>query len=255
MILARKVKIKSADRNIVTCGSLSECSKRCLSILDGAFPAQQQTPIFHRQKPVDAASVRNNTMKHNVFAVLVGTAALGAATIAAAQSTTPATTGSYSSMNVGAAPIHGLDGPAFSAAASDANGFQIAASRLSLTRSQRSDVKDYARRIISESQTSQQTLMASLSNDQRKIARPSTRLSAERASMLKMLRSTPRGSFDNLYLTQSAQVQQGNWATYKGYAEDGADQSLKQVAGNGVPIIEQQLQQGSALLPSSLSAN
>src|SRR3546814_1604713 len=65
-------------------------------------------------KPVDAASVRNKTMKRTVFAVLVGTAALGAATIAAAQSTTPATTGSYSSMNVGAAPIHGLDGPAFS---------------------------------------------------------------------------------------------------------------------------------------------
>src|SRR3546814_8337104 len=70
--------------------------------------------------------------------------------------------------------------------------------------------------------------------------------------MLKMLRNTPRSSFDNLYLTQSAQVQQGNWATYKGYAEDGADQSLKQVAGNGVPIIEQQLQQGGALLPSAL---
>src|SRR3546814_16851476 len=60
-------------------------------------------------KPVDAASVRNKTMKRTVFAVLVGTAALGAATLAAAQSTTPATTGSYSSMNVGAAPIHGLD--------------------------------------------------------------------------------------------------------------------------------------------------
>src|SRR3546814_9027621 len=48
-------------------------------------------------KPVDAASVRNKTMKRTVFAVLVGTAALGAATIAAAQSTTPATTGSYTS--------------------------------------------------------------------------------------------------------------------------------------------------------------
>src|SRR3546814_15607995 len=88
-----------------------------------------------------------------------------------------------------------------------------------------------------------------------KIARPTTRLSAERASMLKMLRNTPRSSFDNLYLTQSAQVQQGNWATYKGYAEDGADQSLKQVAGNGVPIIEQQPQQGGPLLPSAPPAN
>src|SRR3546814_14804117 len=112
-------------------------------------------------------------------------------------------------MNVGAAPIHGLDGPAFSAAASDANGFQIAASRLSLTRSQRSDVKDYARRLISESQTSQQTLMASLSNDQRKIARTTTRLSAERASMPKMLRKTPRRSFANHYLPHSPQAPPG----------------------------------------------
>lgn len=194
-------------------------------------------------------------MKRVMISVLIGTAMLGAPTVALSQSTIPATTGRYSSGDVGVAPIHGLDGPAFLAAASDANQFQIAASRLSLTRSQRSDVKDYARRIISESQTSQQTLLASLNNDQRRIARPTTRLSAERASMLKMLRSTPRGSFDNLYLTQSAQVQQGNWAAYKGYAEDGVDQSLKQVAGNGVPIIEQQLQQGGALLPSALSAN
>ncbi|WP_028657401.1 DUF4142 domain-containing protein [Novosphingobium sp. B-7] len=194
-------------------------------------------------------------MKLTMISLLLGTAMLAVPAVTSAQSTTPAMTGSYSSVNVGVGPVHGLDAPAFSAAASDANQFQIAASRLSLARSQRSDVKAYAQRIISESQTSQQTLLASLNNDQRKIAKPTTRLSAERASMLKMLRSTPRSSFDNLYLTQSAQVQQGNWATYKGYAEDGADQSLKQVAGNGVPIIEQQLQQGGALLPSALSGN
>lgn len=194
-------------------------------------------------------------MKCAMISVLLGTAMLSVPTVVSAQSTMPALTGSYSSADAGVTPVHGLDGPSFSAAASDANQFQIAASRLSLTRSQRSDVKNYARRIISESQTSQQTLLASLNNDQRRITRPTTRLSAERASMLKMLKSTPRGSFDNLYLTQSARVQQGNWATYKGYAEDGADQSLKQVAGNGVPIIEQQLQQGDALLPSALSAN
>src|SRR3546814_14563756 len=99
-------------------------------------------------KPVDAASVRNKTMKRTVFAVLVGTAALGAATIAAAQSTTPATTGSYSSMNVGAAPIHGLDGPAFSAAASDANGFPIAPHRPRLTPPTPTDHNDSARPTI-----------------------------------------------------------------------------------------------------------
>lgn len=193
-------------------------------------------------------------MKRTFLAVLLGTAVLGTASIASAQSTMPATTGSYSSAEVGVMPVHGMDGPAFSTAASDANQYQIAAARLSQTRSQRSDVKDYARRMMAQSQTSQQTLMASLNNDRRKIARPSMRLSAERASMLKMLRRTPRSSFDNLYLTQSAQVQQANWAAYKGYAEDGADEPLRQVAGNGVPIIEMQLQQGGNLLPSALVA-
>lgn len=194
-------------------------------------------------------------MKRAIFAALLGTAALGVATIAVAQSTTPATTGNYSSANVGVLPTLGLDAPAFSAAASDDNQFQIAAGRLSLDRSQRADVKDYARHIISDSETAQKTLIASLSNDQRKIAKPTSELSAQRASMLKMLEKTPSRSFDNLYLTQSAQVQQASWAAYKGYAQDGADQSLKQVAGNGVPIIEQQLQQGNALLPSALSGN
>src|SRR3546814_20796960 len=81
-------------------------------------------------KPVAAASVRNKTMKRTVFAGLVGTAALGAATIAAAQSTTPATTGSYSTMHVGAAPIPGSHGPASSPATSHPTGFQPPASPL-----------------------------------------------------------------------------------------------------------------------------
>src|SRR5688572_14993322 len=103
-------------------------------------------------------------MIRTVFALLLGATTLGATTGVTAQSTAPALTGSYSGTDVGRAPIHGRDGPAFSAAASDANQFQIAASRLSMMRSQRSDVKDYARRLGTEAQMSQKTLMASLNN-------------------------------------------------------------------------------------------
>lgn len=194
-------------------------------------------------------------MKYAIFSVLLGTVALGMPLAVSAQVAQPMTTNGNSSMDVGVAPIHGLDGPAFSASASDANQYQMAASRLSLERSQRSDVKDYARDMMAKSQTSEHMLMASLNNLQRKIAQPGTRLSAERASMLKMLHDAPNGSFDNLYLTQSVKVQQGNWATYKGYAEDGSDPSLKQMASNGAPLIAQQIQQGQALLPSALSGN
>ncbi|WP_313326667.1 hypothetical protein [Sphingobium yanoikuyae] len=150
-------------------------------------------------------------MRRAIISVLIGTATVGAPTVAHSQSTIPPATGSYFSAVVGVAPIHGLNGPAFSAAASDAN--------------------------------------------QRRIARPSKRLSAERTSMLNMLGRTPHALFDNLYLIQSAQVQQDNWAAHKGHTEDGIDRSLGQVAGNGVPIMEQRTQQGGALLPSTFSAN
>ncbi|WP_380872391.1 hypothetical protein ACFB49_33330 [Sphingomonas sp. DBB INV C78] len=194
-------------------------------------------------------------MKRIILGALLGTAAIGAATAAAAQTTASDVAVVYTGTDVKISPVQGLDAPAFSAAASDANQFQIAAGRLSLTRSERSDVKDYAKGIISQSEVAQKTLMASLSNDQRKIAKPTSSLSADRASMLRMLEKTPKGSFDNLYLRQSAQVQQSAWASYKGYSQDGTDQPLKQVAGNGVALIEQQLRQGHALLPASLSTD
>jgi len=60
-------------------------------------------------------------MQRIVFAALLSTVALGSTTIASAQSTTPATTGSYSSANVGVMPTLGLGAPAFTAAASDAD--------------------------------------------------------------------------------------------------------------------------------------
>src|SRR3546814_19805352 len=97
--------------------------------------------------------------------------------------------------------------------------------------------------------------MASLSNDQPKIAWPTTRLSAERPSMLKMLRNTPRSSFDHLYITQSAQVQQGTWANFKGHAADGAAHPTKQHAGTGVTTIEPQLPQAGALIHSAPTPN
>lgn len=194
-------------------------------------------------------------MKFILFAALMGTSMLATATTATAQSSTPASTGTLSTANVGVAPIRGLDAPAFSAAASDANQYQIAAGRLAVMRAQRDDVKGYARRLIADTGTAQQTLLASLNDERRRITRPAGTLSTERAAMLKLLRKAPRSAFDNLYLTQSAQVQQSAWATYKGYAEDGTDQPLKQVAGNGIPMIEQQLQQGNALLPSALAGN
>ena len=172
---------------------------------------------------------------------------------ALAQAVSPTNTGSMSSMDTGMTPIAGQNEPAFVMAASDANLYQIKAAQLAVTKAQRDDVKAYAKRVQTEAQIAQKALMAALRNDQRTIKAPSSSLSSDRAALVKLLQKTPRGSFDNLYLSQSAQVLQAAWAINKGYAQDGTDPALKQVAGTAVPTLEQELTNGKALLPSALT--
>ena len=60
--------------------------------------------------------------------------------------------------------------------------------------------------------------------------------------MVDQLNNTPRGSsFDNLYLTQQLQAHQQAWALQKGYAVDGDDVALRQVASAAVPAVERHL--------------
>ncbi|GBH32698.1 MULTISPECIES: DUF4142 domain-containing protein [Sphingobium] len=172
---------------------------------------------------------------------------------ALAQAVSPTNTGSMSSMDTGTTPIAGQNEPAFVMAASDANLYQIKAAQFAVTKAQRDDVKAFAKRVQTEAQIAQKALMAALRNDQRTIKAPSSSLSSDRAALVKLLQKTPRGSFDNLYLSQSAQVLQAAWAINKGYAQDGTDPALKQVAGTAVPTLEQELTNGKALLPSALT--
>jgi len=172
---------------------------------------------------------------------------------ALAQAVSPTNTGSMSSMDTGTTPIAGQNEPAFVMAASDANLYQIKAAQFAVTKAQRDDVKAFAKRVQTEAQIAQKALMAALRNDQRTIKAPSSSLSSDRAALVKLLQKTPRGSFDNLYLSQSAQVLQATWAINKGYAQDGTDPALKQVAGTAVPTLEQELTNGKALLPSALT--
>lgn len=169
------------------------------------------------------------------------------------QAVTPSTTGSMTSADVGVEPVMAQSGPNYVLAASDANLFQVKAAQLASTRAQRDDVKAYAKRVLGEAQIAQRALLASLKNDQRTIKAPPSSLSADRGALIKLLQKAPKGAFDNLYLTQTAQVQQAAWAVHKGYATDGNDPALQQVAGNAIPVIENELTAGKSLTPSGLA--
>ncbi|RVT90444.1 DUF4142 domain-containing protein [Sphingomonas crocodyli] len=185
--------------------------------------------------------------------LLVAASLLGLATVPAFAQVSTATTGSLTAADAGVAPRAGVSATDYVKLAADSDLYEIQSSRLAATKAQRKDVKDFAKEVISDHSATSKSLMAALRNDDRSITRPSTSLSADKAAKLTLLRKAPRDQFDNLYLQQQAEAHQEAWALHKGYATDGTDPALKQVASTAVPVIERHLTHAKQLLPAGLA--
>lgn len=134
----------------------------------------------------------------------------------------------------------------------DAQNYTIAASKLAASKSQRADVRNYAKMKLAAAEKQQGALMAALKNQDRTIARPSSKLSSTRQASLDLLRKAPRASFDNLYLTQMTQASPTMWALQAGYAADGSDPVLRQVATLSAPAVERDYTTARGLMPAAL---
>ena len=163
-----------------------------------------------------------------------------------------AMTGSMSSTDVGVSTMTGTSATDYVKMAADSDNYEIQSSKLALARSKRADVKSFARQMITDHMQTSKSLMAALSNADRKITPPSMMLSTDNASKIQLLKKVPRASFDNLYLQQQMQAHQTAWALDKGYATDGTDPALKQVASTAVPIVESHIQHLKSLTPASM---
>ncbi|WP_454883242.1 DUF4142 domain-containing protein [Sphingomonas oryzagri] len=150
-------------------------------------------------------------------------------------------------------PQTGVSGTDYVKLSADALNYKIAAAALASTKAQRDDVKALARQTLEDGSTQQKSLDAALSNADRKITRPSETLSSERKANLDLLRKAPRSGFDNLYLSQQADAAPAIWALQKGYATDGTDTSLRQVAASAVPPIEREYATVRSLMPAGLA--
>jgi putative membrane protein len=164
-----------------------------------------------------------------------------------------ATTGSMSSTETGVSPMSGVSATDYVKLAADSDMYEIQSSRLALTKSKRDDVKAFAQQMVTDHTGTTKALMAALKNNDRTIARPSTQLSSANAAKLALLKKAPKATFDDMYLQQQAQAHQAAWALHKGYATDGTDPALKQVASTAVPVIERHLQHVKQMLPAGLS--
>ena len=171
----------------------------------------------------------------------IAAAALACSTIAAssafAQDPT-AVTGSLTAADVGVSPITGLSASDYVNASADGDLFEIASSRLALTKSKNANIKSFARQMIADHTTTSKSIDAALVNGDRKITKPSTKMSVANASKIELLKKAPKANFDQLYMQQQMQAHQVAWSVQKGYVLDGNDPALKQVASTALPIIE-----------------
>lgn len=190
--------------------------------------------------------MRNYLIAASAFALLT------TASVAGAQDPT-AMSGTMSSSDIGVSPMTGTSATDYVKMAADSDNYEIQSSRLALTRSKSAAVKSFAKQMIDDHMQTSKSLMAALSNADRKITPPSTMLSAANMSKIQLLKKAPRASFDNLYLQQQMQAHQAAWSLHKGYATDGTDPALKQVASTAVPVIETHIQHLKAIMPAGMS--
>jgi putative membrane protein len=176
------------------------------------------------------------------FRTAVAAAALLIAAPSIAQMSSPtATSGMMSATDVGVSPLTGTSATDYVKLAADSDNFEIQSGRIAAMKAHRKDVKSFGSQMISDHSGTTKSLMAALNNKDRKIVPPSTKLSAANEAKIDLLRKAPKNSFDQIYLTQQLEAHQNAWALHKGYATDGTDASLKQVASTAVPVVESHL--------------
>jgi putative membrane protein len=161
--------------------------------------------------------------------------------------------GSMTAADVGVSPLDNIDAATYVKMAADSDMYEIKSSQLAASKAQRDDVKAFARQMITDHTQTTKSLMAALKNQDRTIARPSTRMSSENAANIKLLQKAPKGQFDTLYLTQQVAAHQKAWALHSGYATNGSDPALKQVAATAVPVIEQHFGHVKGMVPAANS--
>jgi putative membrane protein len=174
---------------------------------------------------------------------------LAAAGIALAGSSVPllaqaaAGAGAMSATDVGASPLTGTSSQDYATWAADSDMYEIQSSKLALSKSKDAHVRMIAQQLITDHTNTTKSLLAALPKTSPKVAKPKMKLSADNAAMIAQLKQAPAGTaFDTLYLQQQQTAHQKAWALHSGYATDGTDPALKQVAATAVPIIESHLQ-------------
>lgn len=169
-----------------------------------------------------------------------------AATEAATETTTAVenTTAAAADAMTPAADANTATGYAMNAALSDM--FEIESSRVAAEKAKSQAVKEYAQMMIKEHTATTAQLKSTL--QQAGIAMtPPTALDQRRQEMITELRNASADNFDTLYLDQQTAAHQEALDLHRGFAENGDNAQLKQLAGTVAPKVQQHLDMAKRL--------
>lgn len=164
----------------------------------------------------------------------------------------PAMAQTMTAADVGVSPMVDVSATDYVKMAADSDNFEIQSGRVASMKSKRADVKAFAKQMVSDHMDSSKSLMAGLSNQDRKIAPPAMKLSADNQAKLDLLKKAPKASFDDIYLKQQLAAHQTAWSLQKGYSDTGTDATLKQIASTTVPVVENHLTMLKGMVPGTM---
>jgi putative membrane protein len=162
----------------------------------------------------------------------------------------PATAAAMSGSDVGVLPMLHTSASNYAAWAADSDMYEIQSSQLALSKAQSDAVKQFAREMIQDHKTTTASLLAALPHTNPRVPPPPKQMSADNQAKIAQLRAADGASFDSLYMQQQAAAHRQAWALHDGYATDGTDPALRQVATSAVPIIEKHLQHLKGMNPN-----
>ena len=135
--------------------------------------------------------------------------------------------------------------PVFVEQAAQSDMYEIAASKLALTASKSSEIKDYAKEMVSAHETTTAELKKLVVAD--KLASPPAALDAKHQRMIDDLKKAEADKFDKLYLDQQTSAHREALGLMNSYAANGENAGLKSFADRTKPKIQHHLDMASTL--------
>ena len=148
--------------------------------------------------------------------------------------------GVISSLAVTAAHANSISAQDFVTKASIANQFEIDSSKLALDKSQNSDVKSFAQRMVDDHTKTSDKLKEVLGSSDSH-AKPADALGDKHQKLLDKLASHTGETFDNQYISIQTDAHKEAVKLFTDYSQHGKDKSLKDFASETLPTLQDHL--------------